>query len=286
MQPLTDYHKRIIQYYNTTENAYKDAWDLDNSLSIHYGYRDKQAKTFSQSLLRMNEKMMEEATVKPGEKILDAGCGIGGSSIYLAERMDCDVIGISLSARQIEKANELIKEKGLTGKIRFDVQDYCNTTFEDQSFDVVWCCESICYAADKEKFIREAMRLLKPGGRLVIADGFVTEFENNDHPFIKKWLQGWQVNYLETPERFVHFMKQNGFGDLVYKDISRNVMHSAKRLNRFYYLANLYIFWKAISFSKRATKMQKLNIWACRYQYLGLRKRLWQYGLAVGRKPF
>ena len=57
MQP-TDYHEKIIQYYRDTENAYKDSWDLHNSLAIHYGYWDEKVTSFPQSLLRMNEVMM------------------------------------------------------------------------------------------------------------------------------------------------------------------------------------------------------------------------------------
>ena len=45
------------------------------------------------------------------------------------------------------------------------------------------------------RFIKEAYRLLKPSGRLVIADGFVTDFKNNDESVIRQWLDGWQVNY-------------------------------------------------------------------------------------------
>ena len=69
----TDYHQKIIDYYRDTENAYKDSWDLNNSLSIHYGYWDTQVKSFPQSLLRMNEVMMEAAVIKSTDKVLDAG---------------------------------------------------------------------------------------------------------------------------------------------------------------------------------------------------------------------
>jgi cyclopropane fatty-acyl-phospholipid synthase-like methyltransferase len=280
----TDYHKRIIEYYNSTEHAYKDSWDLTNSLAIHYGYWDNKVNSFPQSLLRMNEVMMEAAGITAKDKVLDAGCGVGGSSIFMASTIGCKVTGITLSERQVQQATANAKRKGTNSLADFKVMDYCNTTFPDKSFDAVWGCESICYADEKEKFIKEAYRLLKPGGRLVIADGFVTKFENNDTPVIRQWLDGWQVNYLESPDRFSKFMEQTGFTNIGYRNISKEASHSSRRLYRFYFLASLYLWWKKLSFSNRATVMQKANIKACKYQYHGMKKGLWQYGLITGIK--
>ena len=287
----SEYHKRIIKYYSETEFAYKDSWDLDNSLAIHYGYWDQQVKTFPESLIRMNEVMAEAAGLKyrgndrPGDfSILDAGCGIGGSSIFIASAFGIPVTGISLSERQVEQAKAESAKRKLDSLTSFEVMDYCNTRYPDNSFDIVWGCESICYAADKKKFIDEAYRLLKAGGTLVVADGFVTRFENNDHPTIRKWLDGWQVNYLETPSRFINFMQEAGFTDAEYKNISLYTLHSSKRLLKFYYLASLYLLWKKITFSRPATEIQKKNIQACKYQYEGLKKGLWQYGMITGKK--
>ena len=282
---LTAYHKNIIDYYDATENAYKDSWDLNNSLAIHYGYWDERVKSFPQSLLRMNEVMMEAANIKSSDRVLDAGCGIGGSSIFLGEKMGCNVTGISLSERQINKAKELAIEKKVEEKVDFRVMNYCATNFPNESFDIVWGCESICYADDKEQFIKEAFRLLKPGGRLVVADGFVTDFKNNDRSSIRNWLDGWQVNYLETLDRFEEFMSETGFKNIFSSDISKFTAHSSRRLYKFYFLANLYLLWKTITFSNRSTEMQRKNIAACKDQYYGMRKGLWQYGLIVGTKP-
>lgn len=279
------YHQDIIDYYHSTENAYKDSWDLDKSLAIHYGYWDEKVKSFPQSLLRMNEVMRDAAQIKSADQVLDAGCGIGGSSIFLAEKTGCHVTGISLSERQISKARELAIKKKVGDKVECLVMNYSATTFPDERFDVVWGCESICYADDKEQFISEAFRLLKPGGRLVVADGFVNVFENNGHSFIRRWLDGWQVNYLETPGRFQQMMKEAGFKNVSFSNISKFTAHSSRRLYRIYFLARLYLLWKTITFSNHVTEMQKKNIDACKYQYLGMQKGLWLYGLVTGVKP-
>jgi cyclopropane fatty-acyl-phospholipid synthase-like methyltransferase len=280
-----EYHKKIVEYYNSTENAYKDSWDLDNSLAIHYGYWDEKVSTFPKSLIRMNEVMIAAAGVTANDHILDAGCGVGGGSIYLAAEAGCTVTGITLSERQRQQAVDNAREKGVSARVDFRTMDYSNTPFADGSFDVVWGCESICYADNKEKFIREAFRLLRRGGRLVVADGFVTKFENNAVPVVREWLDGWQVNYLETPGRFRQCMEQVGFTTISYRDISQYTAHSSKRLLRFYYLASLYLALKKLTLSDRSSEMQRKNIKACKYQYAGMKKGLWQYGLITGKKP-
>ncbi len=282
---VAKYQQAIIDYYRDTENAYKDSWDLNNSLAIHYGYWDEKVRSFPQSLIRMNEVMMEAAVIKQSDKVLDAGCGVGGSSIFLASSLGCQVTGITLSERQEQQATENAKQKGVEKLVDFKVMDYCATGFPDASFDVVWGCESICYADDKHQFVREAYRMLKPGGRLVVADGFVSMSEYNERLVIRKWLDGWQVKSLESPSRFKNLLSLEGFVDIEYRDISKFVRHSSRRLLRYYFLAKLYLWWKTLTFSDKSTAMQRKNIIACWHQYWGLRLHYWQYGIFVCQKP-
>ena len=154
---------------------YRKIWKLDKSHSLHYGYWDDSVKNFYEALLNINKVLAEIAEIKEGENILDAGCGVGGSSLWLAKERNCTVTGISLNKRQIDKANALAKEIGMHKKVSFEQKDYTNTLYPANSFDVVWAVESVCYADDKSDFLKEAHRILKHGGRLIIADFFQKE---------------------------------------------------------------------------------------------------------------
>jgi cyclopropane fatty-acyl-phospholipid synthase-like methyltransferase len=279
------YHKNIAAYYDTTRNAYADGWNLNRSFALHYGYKDHSTKNFGDTLLRMNEVLMQTAGITATDQVLDAGCGIGGSSIYLAEKTGCRCTGITLSETQLNEAKALANKKQLTHLLQFEQRNFMHTGFADESFTVVWGLESICYADDKEAFVREAFRLLKPGGRLMIADGMVTDFKNNKNPVIKKWLKGWQVNYLESPERFQQFFSSAGFTDINYTDITKHTQASSRRLLFLHYGARLWVLWRKLTFRYRGTPMQEANIAACLYQRRGMRKKLWGYGMIVGKKP-
>jgi MPBQ/MSBQ methyltransferase len=103
----------------------------------------------------------------PGTTVLDVGCGIGGSSRILARDYDFDVTGVTISPQQVERARELTPED-LNAK--FMVNDAMNLSFPDASFDVVWSIETGPHIPDKAKFAKELLRVVKPGGTLVVAD--------------------------------------------------------------------------------------------------------------------
>lgn len=113
-----EYHDRIVQYYQDTENAYKDSWDLNNSLAIHYGYWDEGVKSFPESLLRMNEIMMQTAVIQSTDLVLDAGCGVGGSSIYLASKLGLSCYRYYFEPKTSDTGNRVCKRKE-TGKFSF-----------------------------------------------------------------------------------------------------------------------------------------------------------------------
>lgn len=274
----------IINYYNSCECDYRTFWDLDRSMAMHAGFWDTSTKNLSEALARENEVLAEIAGIKSSDRVLDAGCGVGGSSIYVAKYFGCQVVGITLCDKQVATAAQSAKNHGIESLVHFETMDFCHTSFPDASFDVVWGIESICHAEDKSLFVHEAFRILKKGGRLIMADGFGTKtaYAKEEADEMGYWLNGWGVDRLDTCEHFRGHFKNAGFTNVTYRNVNENVMPSSKRL--------YWISFPAIGMSKLGewfgwrSPIQTKNLWAAYYQYITLRKGLWEYGIFCAHK--
>jgi MPBQ/MSBQ methyltransferase len=118
----------------------------------------------------------------PGTTVLDVGCGIGGSSRILARDYGFAVTGITISPQQVKRAQELTPPEV---KAQFKVDDALNLSFPDASFDVVWSIEAGPHMPDKARYAQEMLRVLKPGGILVVADWNQRDDRRNP-------LNGWE----------------------------------------------------------------------------------------------
>lgn len=270
---------QIVDYYNTCESDYRTFWDLDRSMAMHAGFWDQQTTSLAEALARENEILAQYAHITSQDRVLDAGCGIGGSSLFLAKTFGCKVTGITLSDHQVQIASENAKKYLVDHLVNFQTMDFCHTDFPNASFDVIWGIESICHAEDKAEFIKEAYRLLTPGGRLIVADGFSsrTDFVKKQKEDMHQWLNGWGVESLETKKQFEVHLEKNGFKEISYQNVTENVMPSSKRL--------YWISFPAVIFSTLGEwvglrkKIQTNNIKAAYYQYTTLKNRLWEYGI-------
>src|SRR5687767_14617549 len=132
----------IIDYYENCQIDYSLVWQLDEVMCMHYGYWDNTTPHHRSALQMMNKKVAEAAEIKPGNFVLDAGCGVGGPSIFLASQ-GCQVEGITLSDKQVETCRQNALKFKLQDKVHFSKQNYLTTSFPDESFDVVWAIESV-----------------------------------------------------------------------------------------------------------------------------------------------
>jgi tocopherol O-methyltransferase len=281
---LNAQHRRIVDYFELCQVDYRLVWNLGRSMAMHMGYWDETTRTFPQALARENEVLAAKAGVQPGDRVLDAGSGVGGSAIYLAKTLGCRVWGVTLSARQVESARRNARRHGVADLTRFSVMDFSHTSFGAQSFDVVWAVESMCYAQRKGDFVREMHRLLKPGGRLVVADGFAvaSAYRGRDARIMRRWLDAWGIEELATRSDFERHLHSSGFSDVGFEDATRNVQPSSRRL----YLHSLY----GLPLSKVGElfglrrPIQTQNVIGSLYLYRARMRDLARYLIALARK--
>lgn len=166
--------KDVINYYQSSQWLYRLFIYDSNSLGMHFGFWDKQTKNRQEAILNENKAIITHGGIKKGMKVLDAGCGVGGTALYIAKQTGASVHGITLDPQQVTLTRKYAKKRNLTHLTEFSTQDYSHTNFPDNYFDVVYGIESICHATPKSAFLKEAHRVLKPKGKLIISDAYTT----------------------------------------------------------------------------------------------------------------
>lgn len=223
---------RIAEYYDYTISIYRVIWHGETH-AVHYGFWEADTRTLKEALLNTNKFLAELANITPTDTVLDAGSGIGGSALWLAKNIGCRVVGITLSPKQAAEATRLAASTGLGSLTEFYVRDYLATGYSDNSFDVVWAIESVCHAERKKDFLKEAFRILKPGGRIVIADGFLLrDAREPEEKVYHDLLDGLVLPNLWKAEDFRTAMKGVGFGVVTYFDKTEAAKKSSRILYR------------------------------------------------------
>ncbi|MBK8492522.1 MAG: methyltransferase domain-containing protein [Saprospirales bacterium] len=276
---------QLIEYYEKTTFDYSVAWLTRENPAIHFGYYDEQARVHKEALLRLNEVMADWAGISAGTQVLDAGCGLGAGTIWLAKARKAQATGISPVPDQINKARGRAREERLTDLVQFEEADYHQTPFPAQSFDVVWACESLCHSPAKHAFYQEAFRLLRPGGKLVIAEYIRSGRPLSDRQefLLTDWLQGWVIPDIDTREEHQSYARLAGFSELTIRDITshtrvshRNLYHQARR---WWWLGQI------LAAIRVRTPVQHGNHRGAFRQYEALEENAWFYGLGLAEKP-
>lgn len=276
-------NKEIIKYYEVAEIDYRLVWDLEKSKSIHYGFWDKKTWTFRQALQRTNEVLARIAKISTKDKVLDAGCGVGGSSIWLAKNIGCDVTGITISKRQVDLANKYSNQEKISN-VKFMEKDYLHTGLKSGSFDIVWAVESICYSKEKKDFLKEAKRVLKSNGRLIMSDFFKAKINLSKNELInyRGWADGWAVDDFEHIGDFKEKLEKVGFKKIKILDCTKNVWPLAFRQFTAFFVAFLVRKFQNVIHGKN--EILEKNMWAAYHQYQALRKGVWKYYIIYAEK--
>ena len=160
--------------------------------------------------------------LKPGMRVLDVGCGIGGPARAIARFSGCNIVGLNNNEYQIERARKQTKAAFLDDQVSFVRGDFMKLPFEDNTFDAIYQIEATAHAPDKEACYAEIYRVLKPGGVFGSYEWCLTEKyepENPVHQKIKHGIEeGDGLPDIATTEQVDDAMKKVGFEFLASAD--------------------------------------------------------------------
>ncbi len=278
--PKSNHHLKVEQFYEDVTEDYQ-LWNKESHM--HFGYSKSLLDIFSntRSLRNLTRKVLQQFSDAPLQ-LIDLGCGMGGSLIQAHKEFpQYQITGVTLSSAQVAIGNTNLEP--LDSQNRILQGDYENLVFRDGSFEGAYAIESFCHSGCSLKSIQESARLIKPGGKLVIADAFTRT------PFLpKRALQfkyamekKWRLKELISIETLYDRLTEAGFKVKRIEDLSWHMAPSIARVP--FTLLKFYIsyLWKG----KKISKTSKDNAWASFYALLcGLYVRFFGYYLIVAYK--
>ena len=218
--------KDVKSYYDQNTKLFLKLSGNNHTASIHQPLWFEGTKSRSEALNNTDNLIIEEIKEvnHADPRILDLGCGVGGSIFYLLGRLPSALAhGLTISPRQVEIANELAKQKKLSGQTTFVEGSYQEIPAEIPNVNLAFSIEAFVHATDAEKFFEEAYRKLLPGGRLVLVDDFLSETPletNRQKGIISDFEDGWMLGSLLPISKVNQMAVKAGFEHLRGRDLT------------------------------------------------------------------
>ncbi len=217
--PRVNEKRKIIEYYDLTSPYYQSMWGEH----IHHGYWIRGDESKETAQIQLIEHLAQLANLKTGSRILDIGCGFGGTSLHLAKRYGARTTGITISPVQVQMAKEAAAKMNLDSS--FLLMDAEDMQFA-QPFDLLWSVESISHYHDPRRFFASAVKFLKPGGSFALTDWFRKENLSpaDKKKFIEPIEEGMMVELHEMND-YNDFLVSSGLEVMHRQDLT---LHCAK----------------------------------------------------------
>ncbi|MEO0968083.1 MAG: methyltransferase domain-containing protein [Cyanobacteria bacterium J06639_18] len=277
--------KAVSNLYDQTWSGARFSWLNENNLAQHLGYWDENTHSHAESLINMNRVMASRINLHGGEYVFDAGCGFGGTSLWLAREYGAHVVGCTISTDQVERARHYAHKRNLQDLVKFEKKDYLHSGFPDASFHVIWAQESICHTPNQQAFLSEAYRLLKPGGRLVMEDCYLfnRSYSQSEMQCLQSWFDDMLIPSLPTENQFINWVEKTGFEDIKLEDISHYVKPSYRRVGRTLAIMKP-LFFISRSLGLQSDILSKFGR-GMEIQQQTFEQGLWFIGIFSARKP-
>lgn len=238
---MNDHIKKVVDYYNSLESKLGYTfltWDTK-----HFGYypSKKPDITEKQAQREIMDLLANQLQLKSTDIVLDAGCGRGTTSCYLAKKYGYHITGIDIVEFELKMAKRRAEKLNLREKVTFFLQDYSNTQFPDYCFDKIFTLETLVHSPDFHKTLGEFHRLLKVKGRLALFEYTLSpseEFNAYDRRMLDIINTGSAMMSLDKMlhNNFKKDIEKNGFKVITDETITEYIRPS---MERFYQYAKI-----------------------------------------------
>lgn len=280
--PTTTLNQRIQHFYDRSTPLWLDVWG-EHMHHGYYGADGKERKDHRQAQIDLVEELLHWGDVHSAERILDVGCGVGGSARLLSSLFGASVLGLTLSPVQAKQAEEYTQQCKLQDKVQFRVQDIMTLTKADGHFDLIWSMESAEHIRDKKNLLELFYELLEPGGKFLM----VTWCHRDTPPnlMIK------EQKLLESIYNLYHLPPMVSVSD--YQQLAQEVGFTNVKTDD--WSQAVRPFWGAVI--KSAFSVQGITgllrsgwptikgAYAMRFMQKGFRNGVLKYGVIQGQKP-
>lgn len=229
-----EHFERLNRYYQKSKIGY----DFVLWGSKHFGFYPKGKKiTEREAQILMQDLVAKKLKLTSKDLVLDAGCGQGVVSTFLAKKYKCKIEGITVVPFEVKKADLLAEKFSVSDKVNYSVMDYSKTEFDDNCFDCIYTTETLSHSTDIKKTLKELFRILKKGGRVAFFEYTLAEdkdFSEKEMKILEKVAKGSAMDGLKDfrHDKFENVLSEAGFGNIKVENISENAKPSLARLRK------------------------------------------------------
>ncbi|UCG96318.1 MAG: class I SAM-dependent methyltransferase [Burkholderiales bacterium] len=172
-------------------------------------------------------ELADRLPIRPGDHILDIGCGVGGPARYIAQRFSCRVSGLDITEPYVQAANKLTALLRMEGQVQVLLGDGQKLPYGDACFDGAYALHVTMNVADRPRFFAEAWRVLRPGAFFALTEHGLGPEGNPHHPV--PWSEDGSGAYLVTPQQTQALLQGAGFTGIEVEEAGAKYLAGYKR---------------------------------------------------------